>query len=125
MYAPQANIPPMLPPGTFGNIAVFDGIDTNYRFEIHGISEIPAGTNAVYMFCKLQNSTFEPVYIGKAEDLAARLHRHERISEAILLGASHLLVHEAGYEPRINPIEAERRLIAYYNPPLNIQHLTI
>lgn len=125
MYTPHVNIPSTLPPGTPGSIYIFDGTDTNYRFEIYGISEIPAGTNAVYMFCKLQNSTFEPVYIGKAEDLATRLHRHERISEAVLLGASHLLVHEPGYEPRINSIEAERRLIAHFNPFLNLHHRTI
>lgn len=125
MYAHHVNIPSMLPPGTFGNIAVFDGIDTSYCFEVYGISEIPAGTNAVYMFCRFQSSTYFLLYIGRAENLVTRLTEHERISEAILQGASHLLVCMPDYTTQINFIEAERRLIAYYNPPLNIQHRTI
>ena len=124
MYAPQANIPPMLPPGTFGNIAVFDGI-ARYYFEVYGISEILAGTNAVYMFCKFQSSAYCPLYIGRAENLAIRLTEHERINEAIRHGASHLLVCMPDYTAQIYFIEAERRLIAHFNPPLNHQHRTI
>lgn len=101
----------------------FDGVDTSYRFEILGIHEQPARTNAVYMFCKLENGNYVPLYIGRARNLAERLSGHERKTEAVRLGAQYLLVHTPPvFAARVNYIEAERRLIAHYNPVLNIQY---
>lgn len=122
MYASHTNIPPMLPSGMLGSLAIFDGIDTHHNFSVYGILATSEGVNAIYMFCKLQGSTCVQLYIGRADNLANRLTRHERVNEAVHQGASHLLVHVPGYAARINYIEAERRLIAFYNPPLNILH---
>ncbi|MBG6145914.1 putative GIY-YIG superfamily endonuclease [Labrenzia sp. EL_142] len=108
------------PPATIGG---FDGVDTSYQFEIFGIDAQPARTNAVYMFCKLEYGTYVPLYIGRAQDLSDRLANHERKTEAINLGAQYLLVHTPpAFAARVGCIEAERRLIAQYNPVLNTQH---
>lgn len=100
----------------------FDGVDTNYSFGVYSIHSTPSATNAVYLFCKIQNGQYVPLYIGKAENLHSRLVGHERMAEGIRLGATHLLVHTPGYGARVHYMEAERRLIAHYDPVLNVQH---
>lgn len=102
----------------------FDGIDTDYTFGVYSIHSSPSATNAIYMFCNIQGGQYVPLYIGRAEDLNNRLTGHERLAEAIRLGATHLLVHTPAYAARVHYLEAERRLIAHYNPVLNVQHRT-
>ena len=82
-------------------------------------------TRPVYLFCKEQHGQYVPLYIGKAEDLRSRLVGHERLAEALRLGATHLLIHKPGYGDKVHYLEAERRLIAHYNPTLNVQHRTL
>lgn len=106
------------------SITGFDGVDTDYSFSVYSIHSMPTAANAVYMFCKLQNNIYVPLYIGKADNLYSRLVGHERIDEAVRLGATHLLVHSPGFGARVSYLEAERRLIAQYNPILNVQHRT-
>lgn len=107
-----------------GSVEGSDGIDTRYSFGIYSINALPSASNAVYMFCYVQSGSYVPVYIGKAESLYDRLFGHERKQEAIRIGATHLLVHSPGYGARVHYLEAERRLIAQYNPVLNTQHRT-
>ncbi len=104
------------------SIRGFNGIDTDYTFGIYSIHVAPSATNAVYMFCKKKGGQYVPLYIGKAENLKLRLTSHERAAEAIRLGATHLLVHTPGFGARVHYLEAERRLIAHYNPVLNVQY---
>lgn len=112
-----------LQPRTPATVKGFDGVDTNYGFEVHGINAQPARNNAVYMFCKLENGKYVPLYIGRAQNLSERLSGHERKADALRLGALYLLVHTPpAFAARVNYIEAERRLIAHYNPVLNTQH---
>lgn len=107
------------------SIKGFDGIDTEYTFGVYSIHSSPSATNAVYMFCKIQGGQYVSLYIGKAENLNNRLTRHERLAEAVRLGATHLLVHAPGYGAKVHYLEAERRLIAHYNPVLNVHHRTL
>lgn len=104
------------------SIKGFDGVDTDYSFGIYLIHATPSATNSVYLFCKVQGRQYVPLYIGKAVDLRKRLVGHERLSEAIRLGATHLLVHSPGFGARVHYLEAERRLIGHYSPTLNVQH---
>ena len=83
---------------------------------------IPRATNSVYLFCKVQGGQYVPLYIGKATELSKRLVGHERLDEAIRLGATHLLAHAPGLGARVHYLEAERRLIGHYAPILNVQH---
>ncbi len=105
-----------------GSVTGFDGIDTNYRFDVYRIFERPAGVNAVYAFATLAGTTYLPLYIGRADILSSRLADHDRREEAVARGATHLLVHVPGTLDRINYKEAERRLIQFFAPPLNTQH---
>ena len=104
------------------SIKGFDGVDTDYSFGIYSIHATPRATNSIYLFCKIQGGKYVPLYIGKAVDLRKRLVGHERLSEAIRLGATRLLVHSPGFGARVQYLEAERRLIGYYGPILNVQH---
>lgn len=115
------SIPPATPIPSGSAIAT-DGIDTNYRFNIYRIFERPAGVNAVYAFAVLSGAIYRPLYIGRADILSSRLAEHDRREEAIARGATHLLVHIPGALDRIDYKEAERRLIQFFAPPLNIQH---
>lgn len=112
------NLPSMQPQNR-GYVTGSDGVDTDYSFTIYTITAVPAARNAVYMFCQQQSSRYVPLYIGKADDLASRLHAHERIEDAKMLGATHLLVHVPGLTARVHYLEAERRLIYHYQPALN------
>lgn len=126
MYASSRNPASASLPLPIAMVDGFDGIDTDYTFGVYDINALPSGANAVYMFCKVQNNNYMPLYIGRAEDLSGRLSDHERKLEAIQLGARYLLVHTPLLlGARVHYIEAERRLIRKYNPILNTQHRTL
>ena len=60
-------------------------------------------------------------YVGKADNLRARISGHDRWAEAVALGATHVLAHvnENGDE---DVLAEECDLIRAYDPPLNKQH---
>ena len=114
MWSPPVPIP-------VGSVWGEDGISHRYRFDVYDIWACPVGANAVYVFARLEGSTYVPVYIGRAEVLSRRLTGHDRRAEAIRRGAHFLLVHiPAPFDP-IRYSEAERRLIRQYTPVLNEQ----
>ena len=121
LRSPLANLfaqPVTMP---FGTVTGFDGVDTNYQFQVYDIDACPAGAEAVYIFAKFEAGIYVPIYIGRAESLSQRLSGHERRAEAIRLGARYLLVHTPGRGARVAFDEAERRLIHHYAPALNQQ----
>jgi excinuclease UvrABC nuclease subunit len=99
-----------------------DGLGIEYSFGVYDIRALPSATNAVYLFCKIENGNYVPLYIGKAENLSNRLSGHERKDEAIRLGAKYLFVHAPGFAAMVGYLEVERRLIARYDPVLNTHH---
>jgi hypothetical protein len=108
-------------PILFGLVWGNDGISHRCRFDIYDIWACPAGVNAVYIFARLEGSTYVPIYVGRAEILSRRLTSHDRRDEAIRHGARFLLVHIPAPLDPISYIEAERRLIQQYTPVLNEQ----
>jgi hypothetical protein len=90
--------PPVSP---YGSVWGDDGVDSRYRFDIYDISANPVGTNAIYVFARLEGSTYLALYIGRAEVLQLRLSNHERRDEVIRQGARALLVHIPGPAPRV------------------------
>ena len=75
-----------------------------------------------YMFVRPTNAGWQPVYIGIADNLRNRLSGHERLAEAIALGATHVMAHtQKNLTARV--LE-EKDLIEFWNPLLNSQHRT-
>ncbi|WP_322414175.1 GIY-YIG nuclease family protein [Mesorhizobium huakuii] len=73
-----------------------------------------------YMFAKLTDKGYVPVYIGIADDLSARISSHDRWDDAVAAGATHVLSHT---HPNVAMRQAEEiDLIAYWQPVLNTQH---
>jgi hypothetical protein len=97
---------------------------TAYRY--HNLVDISAnGILAVagnYAFAKrLPNGNYLPVYFGQAQDLKVRIPTHERLAEAIRLGATHVMAHSTQGGETARCAE-EVDLIRYWQPPLNTQH---
>ena len=78
-----------------------------------------------YMFVRLANTAlnkWEPVYIGIAEGLRARLPSHEIWAAAKRLGASAIMGHTQDAADLRE--KEEQDLIALWNPSLNTHHRT-
>lgn len=97
--------------------------NTQYRFWFYDHSLSGLGSQSgVYMFVRLVNGTWHPVYVGIADDLLARLTNHERWREAVQLGATGVVAQaQASADSRQT---AERNLIGLWNPPLNTHYRT-
>ena len=83
---------------------------------------LAAGGN--YVFVKrLSDGTFAPIYFGEGDDLKVRIPNHERWSDALQAGMTHVMAHTtpAGEQARL---DEEADLIAHWNPPLNAQGRT-
>jgi hypothetical protein len=99
-----------------------DEYGLRYSFNIYSFDEpFPRALNAVYAFVAPGGCV---QYIGSTEDTSVRIPRHERLFEARRRGANALWIHVPGSPPDIQFREAERRLIQYYNPPMNELHKT-
>ena len=88
--------------------------------------DMTAPVNAVagnYMFIKLTNQGWVPVYIGIADDLSQRLRAHEMSATAVLFGATHIAAH---VQDDLDGRRAEESdLIGRWNPACNTQHRTL
>jgi len=75
-----------------------------------------------YAFVKrLANGNYLPVYFGQADDLQARVPGHERWTDCVRAGATHVMAHltPGGQQVRC---DEERDLIQQWNPACNVQH---
>jgi hypothetical protein len=74
----------------------------------------------IYIFSYHIPSGWVPLYVGQTDDFAKRPSVHERLDEAVQLGATHI-------HARVVPLQADRdrmekALIAALQPPMNTQH---
>lgn len=69
------------------------------------------------------NGLIYPAYFGIAEDFRNRLPTHEKLSAAAALGQVTVMAH-INFDAAMRAYE-ERDLIAFWNPPLNVQHRTV
>lgn len=82
-----------------------------------------AGWNQVaglYIFSYQSSSGWHPLYVGQAENFQSRLPSHERLSEAVRNGATH--IHALVVPQKVNRDQWECTLIQNLQPPMNIQH---
>ena len=90
-----------------------------------GVYEPSTDWNAVsglYVFAARQGSElagyrWRALYVGQTRSLASRLPTHEKWSEAVQLGATH--IHVRVEELVDKRVRLERALIEAYRPPLN------
>lgn len=95
-----------------GETLQFDVYDRNL-----GWNEVPG----LYIFSHEQSpGSWRAVYVGQAESFQNRLPNHERLHEAVRLGATH--IHARVVPEKLLRDQWERRLIKTLQPPLNTQH---
>lgn len=74
----------------------------------------------LYIFSYAIAEIWYALYVGQVESFLKRLPKHERLSEAVRMGATHIhamVVHEQSLRD-----EWERMLIRNLQPPLNIHY---
>src|SRR5262249_40588504 len=93
-----------------------------HRFSAHHPDENFPVAAAVYAFVRPSSGGrgWTPVFLSRTGNLATRLGRHhERWSEAQMLGATHILVHQSEERDAREFVEAD--LLASLKPVLNTQ----
>ena len=70
------------------------------EFEIYDITTLWSEVPGLYIFAgRNSEGQWFPLYVGQTESLAARLPNHEKMLEAVQLGATHihaLMVEDSG-----------------------------
>ena len=74
-----------------------------------------------YIFAKLVNGYWKPVYIGQTNSLANRLNNHPKEQCAIQNGATHIHAHTTPNEQSRKSEEID--LIENFDPVCNVQHV--
>jgi hypothetical protein len=80
------------------------------------------GWNSVaglYIFAYTDGQYWRALYIGQADDFSTRLPYHERLEEAVRLGATH--IHALVVPLAANRDKFEKMLIQTLQPPMNVQ----
>lgn len=95
--------------------AVWNG----YTFNIHSENKNWVDAGGIYIFAKVNQLTqrWVPLYIGQASKLSDRLPNHERLNEAIRLGATHIHARVVSTQTDRDVLEAF--LIKQHQPVLN------
>ena len=100
--------------------AIFRGISGRlHRFSVHRPSEQFATGSAVYCFARPgpNGRGWTPLFLSRTANLSKRLASHEQWPEALLLGATHVLVHQRDERDAREFVEAD--LAAALKPVMN------
>lgn len=92
-------------------------------FEVYerntGWNDVPG----LYIFSYVRAEAWYALYVGQAESFRTRLPDHERLNDAVRMGATH--IHAMIVRQQYLRDEWERMLIRNLQPPLNIQHRSV
>lgn len=82
--------------------AVWNG----YTFHVYNQNKNWIDSGGIYIFARANQATqrWEALYIGQASKLSDRLPNHERLNEAVRLGATHI-------HARVVTTQSERDLV--------------
>jgi excinuclease UvrABC nuclease subunit len=97
-------------PAGSGHSLAFDIFDKNQGWNHVG---------GIYIFTFLKKEGWFPLYVGQASDFAERLPNHERLAEAVRLGATH--IHAAVVATQKDRDAWEAALIRHLQPQMNEQ----
>ncbi len=89
------------------------------EFNIHDSNKNWKAVPGLYIFAFLTKDGWSPLYVGQAEDLSDRLPGHERLDEAVRLGATH--IHAVVVQQASDRNLWEKMLIQNFQPPMNVQ----
>lgn len=108
------------------NIIDWTGLSgKTYRYWFLANPRTPTAIQSVagnYAFVKqLPTGLFVPIYFGIAEDLSDRIAYHDRWTDALRAGLTHVMGHTTPAGALAREAE-ERDLIQRWNPALNVQH---
>lgn len=93
---------------------------TSLLFHIYGENKNWLAKAGLYIFSyQDKDGIWRALYVGQTDDFSDRLPTHERLKEAVRLGATHI-------HTRVVPLQAdrdtlERALIRHLLPPMNEQ----
>lgn len=90
------------------------------EFDIYSKNEGWNKVGGLYIFARQSPKGWHALYVGQTDDFSSRLPNHERLGEAIRLGATH--IHAALVQMEYLRDRLEKALISIYQPPLNVQH---
>jgi hypothetical protein len=89
------------------------------EFKVYGTNENWNNVAGLYIFSYLATEGWFPLYVGQANPFSDRLPNHERLSEAVQRGATH--IHAVVVPQQANRDNWARMLIQYLQPPMNVQ----
>lgn len=97
------------------------GNGQSLTFNVYDKNEGWKSLAGLYIFSyKASDGTWFPLYIGQTDDFSSRLPSHERLDEAVQLGATH--IHALVESQQLQRDQIEKSLIQYLQPPMNQQH---
>ena len=96
------------------------GPNQSLSFEVY--EQMPTWNNVpgLYIFARPTTGGWNAVYIGQADSFADRIPTHERLQEAVQLGATQ--IHALVVHSKVERGRLERQLIQWLQPHLNKQH---
>jgi len=90
------------------------------EFTIHQRNVLWKAVGGLYIFSyPAANERWVALYIGQTNDFSSRLPSHERLNEAVRLGATH--IHALSVPLQQNRDTWEELLIRHIQPPMNEQ----
>lgn len=91
------------------------------KFEVYGRNEGWNAVGGLYIFSyQGSDGSWYALYVGQASDFSARLPNHERLNEAVSLGATH--IHAKVMPAKSDRDLFERALIQHLQPRMNTQY---
>jgi hypothetical protein len=103
------------------NCKLNNGESLNFHICNFGGNWLSVG--GIYVFSYLAKNGWFPLYVGQTEDFSTRLPNHERKSEAIKRGATHVLAVRVPLAA--NRDKYEKLLIVQLQPPMNEQYRNV
>lgn len=90
------------------------------EFQIYNQNTSWNAVSGLYIFAYQSGAHWYAVYVGQADNFANRLPAHERLSEAVQNGATHIHAKVVSQQAQRN--QWEKQLIQHLQPLLNVQH---
>ncbi len=95
------------------------GNGKNLEFTVYDSNNGWKSVAGLYIFSYYDGQYWRALYVGQTDDFSARLPSHERLNEAVKLGATHI---QALTVPRATDRDDwERMLIQHLKPRMNSQ----